>query len=206
MPLTKSDCALSQESLADRRTPRESVASQETRIALVPRVTTQRWSGFGWEVMQGSVMLTNRRIVFIPDEIGANTSFIAVAGALGGIIGALATSMATKSPSRETRDLNRSLDEIVASSKMVLELRYEDLRLLECRPGGRLLQITVHRKNDGRMSRKTRFQLSMPDGFLTSRTSAGMDRKQAWEEYCTRCRTAFESSVLGRGVDIEWTK
>lgn len=185
--------------------PKKAVRLSERRIAFVPKVTTQRWSKLGWEMMEGSIVLTDQRVVFIPDEIGANTSLVLAAGALGGMLGALAADMTSRRPSDESRDLNRPLDDIVASSSRVVEMRYDDLEHLECRPGSRVLKITVQCKAEDRKPKKVRLLLSMPDGFLAARIAEGMDKKRAWKEYCAKCRTAFESSVAGKGVDVVWT-
>ncbi len=206
-PLEETKAQLAKKALASHENTQDRAKRpSEKRIALIPKVTTQRWSGFGWEVMEGSIVLTDKRIVFVPDEIGANTTLMAAAGALGGMIGALAAAATAKTPSEESRDPNRPLDEIIASSKRVLEMRYDNLEHLECKHGSRILQITIRNKPMGHKSSKVKLILAMPDGFLAARMSEGMDKKRAWEEYCTRCRTAFESSMTGKGVNLTWTK
>lgn len=191
---------------AARSERRRDFASSERKVALVPKVTAQRRSSLGWEIMEGVVILTDRRVVFIPDEIGPNTSLVAAAGALGGMVGALLASMTAKRQSEDSRDMSRPLDDIVASSKRVLEVRYDEVCRLECKPSRRILSVTAVRKPELGKSKKVRLLLAMPAGFLAARTSEGMDRKQAWEQYCSRCRTAFESSVVGKGVEIIWKK
>jgi rRNA maturation endonuclease Nob1 len=180
-------------------------AQSEKRVALVPEVTTQVFSGFGWKLMEGSLILTNRRLVFVPCEISANTTLMAAAGALGGIVGALAASAAAKNVANNSDDLNKPVNEILRDSKHAIEISYKDLESIVCKEVRRMIKITLVSKTSGK-KHMPKLLLSMPDGFRRAKEGEGIDRRRAWADYCDRCRRALESSTVGSGVCLDWTR
>ena len=177
----------------------------ETRIGLISRVRTIQFAGLGHKVMEGTLVLTSKRMVFAAYKAGSISSIWGIAGSRGGVLGSIASAGTIKTRVGSPNDFGLPPDQILRAYDGNFQVPYDVITRAEGEEERNSLVLSLTTKGIHPFTpEKAVLTLLLPDEMLEKSRADGIGKDQVWQDYCHKCKSTLEKTLLGARVGIAW--
>ncbi len=177
----------------------------EKREGLMPRARTIQFAAIGHRVMEGTLVLTSKRILFAAYKAGYVKSIWGIAGSKGGILGTIASAGSIKTRVGGPNDFDLAPDQLLRAYDGNFQVPFEVIIKAEAENKRGSLVLSLSTKGIHPFTpEKADFTFLPPDEMIREYSSRGLSKDQAFQDYSQRCRNTLEKILLGAKVEIIW--
>lgn len=179
--------------------------ADEKRQGVIPRARTIQFSGLGQMVMEGRLVLTDKRMLYAAFKAGHVKTMWGIAGAKGGLLGTIASAGALKTRVGGPNDSELAPDMLLRAFEGNFQLPYEVITKVEGEVKRDELVLSIMTKGIYPFTpEKAIFTFVTPEEMVKEYSATGMSKDQAARDYSDRCRILIEKTLLSAKVDISW--
>ncbi len=177
----------------------------EKREGLILRARTIQFAAIGHRVMEGTLVLTTKRMLFAANKAGYVKSIWGIAGSKGGILGTIASAGSMKTRVGGPNDFYLLPDQLLRAYDGNFQVPYEAVTKVEGENKRDSLVLSLSTKGVYPFTpEKVDFTFLPPDEMVREYSSKGLGKDQAFQDYSQRSRSAIEKILLGAKVEIVW--
>jgi hypothetical protein len=177
----------------------------EKREGLIPRVRTIQFATIGHRVMEGTLVVTSKRMLFAAYKAGYVKSIWGIAGSKGGILGTIASAGSIKTRVGGPNDFDLPPDQLLRAYDGNFQVPYDVVTKVEGENKRDSLVLSLSTKGIYPFTpEKVDFTFLPPDDVVKEYSSKGIGKEQAFQDYSQRSRSVLEKALIGARVEIIW--